>query len=509
MTPTLRHLLPAVLLVALAGSPAGQTAQDFESETTDYDALSRQIRETIEAGYHSPLELATAPWVRFFDDVEAGFAEAQTDRDALHAFEMAARTLGVSHLSLHRTRAAPPSPSPERSAAERSGAERGREHVRYGVRPDGVAVLRVDRFLLDETAPLITEAFRDVASRAPRALVVDLRQCSGGDIAAMLVAAHLLDEPTPIGLFIASPWWAENDRVPSPGEWDGLPRLAELDLGPFYQALTTVGAGVGVVTPAEPRYDGPVYVLTSPKTASAAEPLVHLLRETGRATVVGERTMGAMLSSDRVGLGGGWALVLPGADYFTAEGTRLEGVGVAPDVRTTANQALRVALDLATGDGPAASEDAEIPSRQALMERMVGDWVMTGTIGGDPVTHDVRAGWILGRRYVRLHELARERDENGDPAYEAWIDVAWDPEAAEYVVMWLDNTETTNFEEEGVGHGTPDGDRIPFVWRFADGSGIRNTWAYDRASDAWTWTIENVGGSGQSAPFADLRLRRR
>lgn len=157
----------------------------------------------------------------------------------------------------------------------------------------------------------------------------------------------------------------------------------------------------------------------------------------------------------------------------------------------------------------AQAQDVGMPDHEALMDRMVGEWVMTGTIAGEQVTHDVSAEWILGRRYVRIHELARERDENGDPAYEAWIDVAWDPEAAEYVVMWLDNTETTNFAEEGVGHGTPDGDRIPFVWHLADGTGIQNTWVYDRADDMWTWTIENVGGSGQSAPFARLLLRRK
>jgi hypothetical protein len=143
------------------------------------------------------------------------------------------------------------------------------------------------------------------------------------------------------------------------------------------------------------------------------------------------------------------------------------------------------------------------------MDRMVGEWVMTGTIAGEQVTHDVHADWILDRRYVRIHEVSRERDENGKLAYEAWIDVAWDAKNAEYVVMWLDNTETTNFAEEGVGHGKPDGDRIPFVWRLADGSGIRNTFAYDRDGDTWSWSIDNVNDSGSSGAFARLSLERK
>ena len=87
-----------------------------------------------------------------------------------------------------------------------------------------------------------------------------------------------------------------------------------------------------------------------------------------------------------------------------------------------------------------------------------------------------------------------EKDADGELAYEAWIHIAWDKENAEYAVMWLDNTGTTNFAAEGVGHGKPDGDRIPFVWKSADGSGIHNTFAYDRGAipglgPLTTWTL--------------------
>jgi hypothetical protein len=161
------------------------------------------------------------------------------------------------------------------------------------------------------------------------------------------------------------------------------------------------------------------------------------------------------------------------------------------------------------GAPAAVSQDVMQPAHAALMERMVGEWLMTGTIAGDEVTHDVDAEWILQRRYVRLHEVSRERREDGELAYEAWIHIAWDAGNEQYVVMWLDNTETTNFASEGVGRGRLDGDRIPFVWRFADGSGIRNTFEYDRENDTWSWTIDNVDDSGGSAPFARLNLERK
>ncbi|CAN1564624.1 hypothetical protein MCEMSE15_02856 [Fimbriimonadaceae bacterium] len=149
------------------------------------------------------------------------------------------------------------------------------------------------------------------------------------------------------------------------------------------------------------------------------------------------------------------------------------------------------------------------PNPDFLMPKMTGKWVMRGTIGGDKVTHDVTVDRILNRQYVRIHEIAREKDPTGQPAYEAWIHIAWDKANEEFVVMWLDNTGVTNFSADGVGHGKPVGDRIPFIWKLADGSGIHNTFAYDRASNSWSWKIDNLEKSGKSSPFGRVTLKRK
>ena len=171
-----------------------------------------------------------------------------------------------------------------------------------------------------------------------------------------------------------------------------------------------------------------------------------------------------------------------------------------------------IVLAFASGSGLPSSALAQGSKKAApefLMERMAGKWVMRGTMAGGKVTHDVHVDRILDRRYVRIHELSREKDAWGKPAYEAWIHIAWDKEKEEFVVMWLDNTATTNFSPDGVGHGKPDGDRIPFVWNLADGSGIHNTFAYNRASDTWSWRIDNVDKSGKTSPFGRVTLKRK
>jgi hypothetical protein len=157
----------------------------------------------------------------------------------------------------------------------------------------------------------------------------------------------------------------------------------------------------------------------------------------------------------------------------------------------------------------ALSQSQATSTPEALLDKMTGQWVMTGLIRKQPVTHDVDVDWVLKREYIRIHEVSREKDSSGGNVYEAWIYIVWDAKNNEYAVMWLDNTAATNFAAEGVGHAKPDGDRIPFIFKDADGSGIHTTFAYDRAKDSWSWTIDNVDKSGKPSRFATLMLTRK
>lgn len=173
---------------------------------------------------------------------------------------------------------------------------------------------------------------------------------------------------------------------------------------------------------------------------------------------------------------------------------------------------LASALGVSSGSilsGHAGVQEVKKPNPEFLMEKMTGKWVMRGTIDGEKVTHDVVVDRILNKGYVRIHEIAREKDAKGEPAYEAWIHIAWDKANEEFVVMWLDNTGVTNFSDDGVGHGKPTDDTIPFIWKLADGSGIRNTFTYDRKVNSWSWSIDNVDKSGKSSPFGRVTLKRK
>ena len=331
-------LLLAVVTGCTSSRPSGTSEPASVTPVPEYVALAPAVRSTIESTYYAPRELSEPRWERFWSDVDRALSESQTDDEVQAGFREAAGVLGVSHLDLYRV---PP--------AEQSDPAITTPPVSLDFGDDGVAVLTVHGlFSVERTLQPVAEAFGRIAAEAPGALVIDLRQNRGGDVSSMLLAAHLIDSPAPAGLFLSRTWWDTHDAVPPPSEWSSLPLLTSPDLTAFFGALEQRGALVGIVPPMQPHYGGPVYVLTGPSTGSASEPLVYLLQSTGRATVVGQRTAGAMLSATTTGLPGGWVLQHPVADYYTADGTRLDQVGVTPDVAVAVPDALNEARRLAT-----------------------------------------------------------------------------------------------------------------------------------------------------------------
>ncbi len=92
------------------------------------------------------------------------------------------------------------------------------------------------------------------------------------------------------------------------------------------------------VDPMRPLFQGPVFVLTSARSISAAEIAADALKAIGRAKIVGEKTPGVVLSSKLFDIPGGFHLRVPIADYYSITGARLEGFGVTPDIAVSADQ---------------------------------------------------------------------------------------------------------------------------------------------------------------------------
>jgi hypothetical protein len=144
----------------------------------------------------------------------------------------------------------------------------------------------------------------------------------------------------------------------------------------------------------------------------------------------------------------------------------------------------------------------------SVFDRLVGHWVLRGTIARQATTHDVSFEWMLGRAYVQMHEVSRERGPNGGPAYEAVVLFGRDPRSGEYACLWMDNTAAAAFDPEGIGRGRVAGDSIPFVFHYSATDRFHTTFVYDRVADSWQWHMDN-DSAGVRRPFARVTLTRR
>jgi hypothetical protein len=156
----------------------------------------------------------------------------------------------------------------------------------------------------------------------------------------------------------------------------------------------------------------------------------------------------------------------------------------------------------------AARFPAQALPADSLFNRLIGHWVLRGTIARQATIHDVTFEWMLGREYVQMHEVSRERAANGKPAYEAVVLFGRDPKSGEYACLWMDNTAPSVFNPQDVGRGRVAGDSVHFVFHYTKTDGFHTVFLYNRAADSWQWHMDN-DSAGVRKPFARVTLRRR
>lgn len=186
--------------------------------------------------------------------------------------------------------------------------------VSTSVAAPGVGVVRVRTFA--DTTP---GALRDTVAQAQKAgatsLVLDLRNCAGGPLAAGVAAARL---------FIAN----------------GM--VAQFEARGLKREFTSTGAGDGTVTL-------PLVVLVDNGTAGPAEILAAALTGNKRAELVGERTAGHAALQKLFALPDGGALWMSYAQYYTVPGEVIHERGLLPDV-VVAQPDLEFGASLPPGD---------------------------------------------------------------------------------------------------------------------------------------------------------------
>ena len=224
-----------------------------------------------------------------------------------------------------------------------------------------------------------TDDARDAAAGAMAfladvdAMIIDVRYTPGGDVRMVdLLASYFFDKVTPtLSTFSRS----RNETI----------------------HRTTLES-----VPGKRRPSIPVYVLTSRDTGSAAEDFAFLLQQTGRATLVGDRTAGAGHTNAILNLGGGYSLsVSIGRTYNPKTNEGWEGTGVQPQVKVAAAEALDAAHRLALTALIEKAQDESL-KRELTWTRDAAD-ARRSPVAVDAKTLQSYAG-KYGTRFIRFEQ---------------------------------------------------------------------------------------------------------
>jgi len=188
--------------------------------------------------------------------------------------------------------------------------------------------------------------FLQVLKHSYKNLIVDLRKNPGGGLqAGIAFGKYVSSKEINAGYFVTNKWFANPDNRQNP-KFEFLPATQAKTTSEFIEELKNSPGKNLILKPGKVVFGGKIYVLTSKNTASTCEPIVDALKRNKMATIIGEKTAGAMLSATLIQIKDNYFLFLPIADYYTSDKRRLDQVGVEPDIETAADKALERALDL-------------------------------------------------------------------------------------------------------------------------------------------------------------------
>jgi hypothetical protein len=200
-----------------------------------------------------------------------------------------------------------------------------------GIIAPGIAYVRFNAFT---GAPDILREFTAFLDRTAGAetLIVDMRSQRGGGLSEMdILLPRLFAKPATVMVM--------DMRASVAKAHGGLPFASLVPVkGPIEFARAE--HRIVPVSPVSPWQRAKVYLLIAARTASAAEHMATVLKETDRATLVGETTAGAGNFGGGTDLPGGYAAFIPfGHSYFPGR-SGWEGIGVKPTIAVAPERAL-------------------------------------------------------------------------------------------------------------------------------------------------------------------------
>lgn len=139
-----------------------------------------------------------------------------------------------------------------------------------------------------------------------------------------------------------------------------------------------------------------------------------------------------------------------------------------------------------------------------FLNRLIGQWKLTGQMGTTLLQQAVTVKWTLEGRFVELHFKSTLPASESQPPYEAIYFIGYDEQDDAYVMHLLD-TFGAGYSRF-IGIGKRDGDTILFVFQYANGP-FTNRFTWESTTQSWDFELA-YEQDGKVHTFATKRMTR-
>ncbi len=158
--------------------------------------------------------------------------------------------------------------------------------------------------------------------------------------------------------------------------------------------------------------------------------------------------------------------------------------------------ALLFGLTLPAIAAPAAATDAD----DAYLEKLVGEWDMTGDMSGKALHYHASGERVLQGGFLRLHMI----DTDANPQYEADVFIGVDPRRHDFIAHWLDRFGAAGARV--VGTGKREDAHLVVIFPYVSGA-FRDTFTLLPDGD-WSLLLEFQRPNRTWSTFATYTLAR-
>lgn len=140
-----------------------------------------------------------------------------------------------------------------------------------------------------------------------------------------------------------------------------------------------------------------------------------------------------------------------------------------------------------------------------FLNRLVGSWNLTGTMGSTKLRQRVDARWVVQGRFLEVHCMQEGPVSPGQTPYEAIYMIGYDDQSGEYSMHLFDTFGVSYAQTVGI--GTRHEGSVEFLFNYPNGP-FSNTFAWNRETDGWEMLLRQREESGEWRVFAKKTLER-